>query len=91
MDILTGSILIPPQPRQHAAPQAPPPMPSMLGATYQLSMTPGHLMGTFDITDESSAEEVIRAINAWKVLFRPVGQAKRPLNPQSDEPTRQED
>ena len=51
----------PPQPTQSAIQ-----LPS--GEPYKLWITPGHLQGTFDITDSETAEAVVNAINAWKIL-----------------------
>lgn len=51
-------------------------------APYQFWHAPGRLRGEFDITDEASADEYLRAvtawINAWKLLQRSAFEAKKP-------------
>lgn len=43
---------------------------------YQISLVPGHLMGKFDISDEATADELINAIKAFKILFRTFPQSR---------------
>lgn len=64
---------------------------TLSGMPYEIRHTPGHLRGSFDITSLETADELIRAINALKLLFKPAGLAKKPDNGVADNPTRQED
>jgi hypothetical protein len=75
-----------PQPMQPSAiptphlPASPGATPLPSGEPYRLQLAGGRLQGVFDITTVADAEEVIRAINAWKVLVRPLSEIKKPGN-----------
>jgi hypothetical protein len=43
-----------------------------------LSIAGGKLQGTFELTSLADAEDMIRAVNAWKVLLKPNDDVKRP-------------
>jgi hypothetical protein len=53
------------------------------GEPYQFWHSPGHLRGSFDITDEESADQVLRAVEAWvqawKLLQQPTDTVRRPI------------
>src|SRR5205807_138008 len=44
---------------------------SVAGEPYRFSIAGGRLQGTFDLTNPADADEMIRAINACKVLLKP--------------------
>lgn len=45
---------------------------------YRLSLAGGRLQGTFDLVNPADADEMIRAINAWKVLLKLADEVKKP-------------
>jgi hypothetical protein len=48
------------------------------GEPYRVSIGPGGLQGTFNLQKEGEADDLIRAIQAWKLLLRPIGESKAP-------------
>lgn len=56
-------------PRQHDRAELLPRRPEA-GEPYRLAVTKSGLEGTFALKDEAAADDLIRAINAFKVLLR---------------------
>ena len=52
---------------------------------FRVSFTGSGIEIAGRITDAESADELVRAVNALKLLLRPVGEAKRPDQPLEDE------
>ena len=71
----------------------PPPQPIGSGgdddAPYQFWHSPGHLKGSFDITDKKTADAVKRAVNtwidAWKLLQETSESIRRQTTEESEE------
>jgi hypothetical protein len=68
------------QPNQHQTPSARPPaagaMPLSSGEPFRLSISGNRLQGAFELTNLADAEDMIRAINAWKTLLKPADDVK---------------
>jgi hypothetical protein len=64
-----------------AATRSPPPAPVEIPANKEAYMSlaaGGRLQGTFDLTSIADADEMIRAINLWKSLLKPLDSIKEP-------------
>jgi hypothetical protein len=70
------------QATQHHTPSVRTPIPTVTplssGEPFRLSIAGGKLQGTFELTNLADAEDMIRAVNAWKVLLKPLDEVKRP-------------
>src|SRR5665811_1292303 len=50
----------------------------LFGEPYRLSLAGGRLQGSFELTNVSDADEMVRAINAMKVLLKSTSEIKEP-------------
>jgi hypothetical protein len=70
------------QATQHQTPSGRTPIPAITphpsGEPFRLSIAGGKLQGTFELTNLADAEDMIRAVNAWKVLLKPLNDVKPP-------------
>jgi hypothetical protein len=55
------------------------------GMPYEFWHSPGRLRGSFDITDEKSAERVRRAVNAWIDAWKILGETSESVHRPTDE------
>ena len=66
------------QATQHRAPTPTPTVTALpSGEPFRLSIAGGKLQGTFELTNLADAEDMIRAVNAWKILLKPLADVKR--------------
>ena len=59
--------------------------PSPIGEPFRLSIAGGRLQGMFELTNLADAEDMIRAVNAWKILLKPAADVKRPEGDDQEE------
>lgn len=78
--------MTPETPQTPGAHRLPPPAPPPSSdEPYQVSLSRGGLQVSANLKDETTVDELIAALNAWKVLMRPIGSAKQPTPPANDE------